>query len=164
MWPDRDPGRQPNVRHPTQRSRTGPRSIAGTALGGLALVAATMVLAGCPSGSQQLPPDTSSPPQTVVVISEVPAPTPAPTAAPAPTTVVVIQQQSPQTVVRVVPEQAPTAGAVVIPSYVAEGDYCKWLGANGYTYSQAQATFNSLGRPSHMDADNNGIPCETVYR
>lgn len=131
------------------------------------------VLAGCGLGSTKDETAETQAPQTVVVVSEVPAPTPAPTDPPAtlppatqaPQTVVVVQrpQQSPQTVVRVVDGGGSTTGAVSVPTYVEPGDYCAWLADNGYSFGQAQATYYSLGSPDHMDADKNGVPCETRY-
>ena len=43
------------------------------------------------------------------------------------------------------------------------GLYCKDLKAQGYSYASAVAYWRRSGYPSRMDADNNGIPCETVY-
>jgi hypothetical protein len=33
----------------------------------------------------------------------------------------------------------------------------------GWSYTAMYAWYVSHGYPSHMDADGNGIPCETVY-
>ena len=126
--------------------------------------------AGCGLGSDGETAETQAP-QTVVVVSEVPAPTAAPTVAPTnpPQTVVVVQQspQAPRTVVSIVERDRSSggsvSGAISIPGYVDQGEYCKWLADSGYTFSQATATFYSLGSPDHMDADKNGIPCESRY-
>jgi hypothetical protein len=43
------------------------------------------------------------------------------------------------------------------------GLFCRDLAARGATYGQAVAYWWYYGRPARMDADSNGIPCETVY-
>ena len=43
------------------------------------------------------------------------------------------------------------------------GLFCRDLAARGATYAQAVAYWWYYDRPSRMDADKNGIPCETVY-
>jgi hypothetical protein len=43
------------------------------------------------------------------------------------------------------------------------GLLCKDLKAQGYSYSAAVAYWQREGMPDRMDADRNGIPCETVY-
>lgn len=45
----------------------------------------------------------------------------------------------------------------------AAGLFCRDLAARGATYGEAVAYWWYYDRPSRMDADNNGIPCETVY-
>jgi hypothetical protein len=45
----------------------------------------------------------------------------------------------------------------------AAGLFCRDLAAQGATYGEAVAYWWYYGRPARMDADNNGIPCETVY-
>ena len=46
---------------------------------------------------------------------------------------------------------------------LAGGLFCRDLDAAGYGFEQALAYWVREGRPSRMDADGNGIPCETVY-
>jgi hypothetical protein len=46
---------------------------------------------------------------------------------------------------------------------LAPGLFCRDLAAVGATYGQAVAYWWYYDMPSRMDADNNGIPCETVY-
>lgn len=46
---------------------------------------------------------------------------------------------------------------------IESGLLCRDLLADGYTYAQAVGYWRSEGYPARMDADNNGIPCETVY-
>jgi hypothetical protein len=44
-----------------------------------------------------------------------------------------------------------------------EGLYCRDLDAQGYGFANAVAYWLEEGAPDRMDADRNGIPCETVY-
>ena len=46
---------------------------------------------------------------------------------------------------------------------VPAGLFCKDLAARGFTYPEAVAYWFATGAPDRMDADKNGIPCETVY-
>jgi hypothetical protein len=41
--------------------------------------------------------------------------------------------------------------------------YCRDLAAVGYSYVDAVAYWMVEGQPDRMDADRNGIPCQTVY-
>lgn len=43
------------------------------------------------------------------------------------------------------------------------GLFCRDLLARGYSYVAAVDYWRSHGEPNQMDADRNGIPCETVY-
>jgi len=43
------------------------------------------------------------------------------------------------------------------------GLFCRDVAASGHSYAVAVAYWLSEGRPERMDADRNGIPCETVY-
>lgn len=43
------------------------------------------------------------------------------------------------------------------------GLFCRDIASLGYDYSDAVAYWVSEGSPDRMDADRNGIPCETVY-
>jgi len=44
------------------------------------------------------------------------------------------------------------------------GWFCRDVSAAGYTYAEAVSYWIREGSPDRMDADRNGIPCETVYR
>lgn len=46
---------------------------------------------------------------------------------------------------------------------VESGLLCRDLAERGYDYEGAVAYWTREGRPDRMDADRNGIPCETVY-
>jgi hypothetical protein len=54
----------------------------------------------------------------------------------------------------------PTAMGI---SDLASGLFCRDLAPLGYSYADAVAYWTREGRPDRMDADGNGIPCETVY-
>jgi hypothetical protein len=43
------------------------------------------------------------------------------------------------------------------------GLFCRDLMASGYSYVAAIDYWRMHGQPDKMDADGNGIPCETVY-
>jgi hypothetical protein len=46
---------------------------------------------------------------------------------------------------------------------LTSGLFCRDLKAMGFAYWDAVSYWELHGRPSRMDADGNGIPCETVY-
>jgi hypothetical protein len=46
---------------------------------------------------------------------------------------------------------------------LAAGLFCRDIEAAGYSFDQALAYWVREGTPSRMDADGNGIPCETLY-
>lgn len=52
---------------------------------------------------------------------------------------------------------------VQLPPPVPPGTWCGYLAARSVPFSEVVQIWNQLGRPGHMDADNNGIPCETRY-
>jgi hypothetical protein len=43
------------------------------------------------------------------------------------------------------------------------GLFCRDLDADGYSYSAAVEYWRVHGQPNQMDADRDGVPCETVY-
>jgi hypothetical protein len=45
----------------------------------------------------------------------------------------------------------------------APGQYCRDMAANGHRFDDALAYWLLEGKPERMDADANGVPCETVY-
>lgn len=48
-------------------------------------------------------------------------------------------------------------------SGLSAGLFCRDLMARGYSYVAATDYWRMHGQPNQMDADRNGIPCETVY-
>ncbi len=46
---------------------------------------------------------------------------------------------------------------------LAAGLFCRDLMARGFSYAAATDYWRMHGQPNQMDADRNGIPCETVY-
>ena len=48
-------------------------------------------------------------------------------------------------------------------TFWSAGLYCRDLAARGASYSEAVRYWWYYGMPDRMDADKNGIPCETVY-
>lgn len=53
--------------------------------------------------------------------------------------------------------------SVELPPPVPPGSWCGYLALRGVQFDETVAIWNELGRPAHMDADGNGIPCETRY-
>jgi len=78
------------------------------------------------------------------------------TTTPATTTTV-----SPQTTITTVIATTSTTATPV--SDLESGLFCRDLRRRGYTYAEAVHYWTVEGRPDRMDADRNGIPCETVY-
>jgi hypothetical protein len=58
---------------------------------------------------------------------------------------------------------APTAPPNRDPQLLPAGLFCRDLADQGYSYSAAVDYWRREGLPDRMDADRNGIPCETVY-
>lgn len=100
------------------------------------------------------PPSSSAQPTPVSAAADavVPAPPPSPTT-PAPA------------LTPVPPPQAapPVAAPPAVPAALGGGLFCKDLRAAGHSYAQAVDYWYAEGAPDRMDADLNGIPCETVY-
>lgn len=58
----------------------------------------------------------------------------------------------------------PPAGATNRdPALLPSGLFCRDLAAQDYSYAAAVEYWRIEGMPDRMDADRNGIPCETVY-
>jgi len=130
---------------------------------------AGFLLAGCDSAAPGSPTaatttssSSESAPPTVVATVTAPPPVTV-TATPKPP--VTVTEQAP---VIIAPQQDPTTVYQYSPAYTSvfdlpSGLYCRDLKAMGYSYSQATSYWYYHGRPAMMDADLNGIPCETVY-
>jgi hypothetical protein len=56
-----------------------------------------------------------------------------------------------------------TRPATTRPLKLVVGKYCAAMKAAGWSFAQARAYYEDHGQPAHMDADGDGIPCETVY-
>lgn len=63
------------------------------------------------------------------------------------------------TSVRPSPKRSGTTDVAALPA----GLFCRDLKARGYSYVAAISYWRAHGQPNQMDADRNGIPCETVY-
>jgi hypothetical protein len=61
------------------------------------------------------------------------------------------------------PRASTTRPASTAPLKLVVGRYCAAMHAAGWSFAEAQAYYEAHGRPAHMDADGDGIPCETVY-
>jgi Excalibur calcium-binding domain len=61
-------------------------------------------------------------------------------------------------------EAATTTRPASTPSIkLVVGKYCAAMKAAGWSFEKARAYHENHGQPAHMDADGDGIPCETVY-
>ncbi|TCC54571.1 hypothetical protein E0H73_38055 [Kribbella pittospori] len=77
---------------------------------------------------------------------------------------------APVTTLTVAPSAKATTSSVPAPPKVVgdvrslpAGLFCRDLKAKGFSYVAAIDYWRLHGQPNQMDADRNGIPCETVY-
>jgi hypothetical protein len=56
-----------------------------------------------------------------------------------------------------------TRPATTRPIKLVVGKYCAAMKAAGWSFEEARAYYEDHRQPAHMDADGDGIPCETVY-
>ena len=56
-----------------------------------------------------------------------------------------------------------TRPATTRPIKLVVGKYCAAMHAAGWSFEKARTYYENHGQPAHMDADGDGIPCETVY-
>src|SRR4029453_11588235 len=89
-----------------------------------------------------------------------PSPTDTTTAPPTtpPTT-----QPEPEAEAERAPAPTTTWPATTGPIKLVVGRYCAAMHAAGWSFEEARAYYQDHGQPAHMDADGDGIPCETVY-
>jgi len=65
--------------------------------------------------------------------------------------------------VKATTSSAPAPNAAGDVRSLPAGLFCRDLKAKGYSYVAAIDYWRLHGQPNQMDADRNGIPCETVY-
>ncbi|MEV0803138.1 hypothetical protein AB0I34_35995 [Kribbella sp. NPDC050281] len=82
------------------------------------------------------------------------------TAAPAPVTTLTVPPSAKGTTTSSVPAPPKVVGDV---RSLPAGLFCRDLKAKGFSYVAAIDYWRLHGQPNQMDADRNGIPCETVY-
>lgn len=58
---------------------------------------------------------------------------------------------------------ASSAGKPRVAASIPESYPCRTLAGSGLSYADAEATFNYHGQPTSMDADQDGVACETAY-
>ncbi len=118
---------------------------------------ATVVLMGCTTDTS----DTTGPDTTPSTTSTVTTQAPTITA----TTTTLAQSTTTSAPSTTTTKAAPTTTSTTLPTVdqVETGLFCRDLHAFGYSYVDAVAYWVREGSPERMDADRNGIPCETVY-
>lgn len=114
----------------------------------LVLALSAALLAAACGGGEAGDSNTATTP-IVTTTSAVPTTTPATTTEPPPTS----------TTTTTPPESVDEPSIEAL----AWGLLCRNLAAAGWSYPDAVAYWEVEGRPARMDADENGIPCETVY-
>lgn len=82
-----------------------------------------------------------------------------PAAPPAGTATITPSPEATRTVVSPPKTKAPVGDVRDLPADL----FCRDLRARGYSYTAAIDYWRFHGQPDRMDADRNGIPCETVY-
>ena len=115
------------------------------------LVALALVVVSCGG-------DASESTQTSSTTSEITISVDTSTTTTAPSTTTTV---SPETTIATV--IATTSTTVTPVADLGSGLFCRDLRPGGYTYAEAVRYWMVEGRPDRMDADRNGIPCETVY-
>ena len=102
-----------------------------------------------------------------------PTSTAAPSSSAAPKTTTLVSTNPPSTTTTI-PTTTTTTTTTTAPTTTApkaasswrqepDGLFCRDMVARGYPYRAALAYWKAHGRPARMDADGNGVPCETVY-
>ncbi|TCC40644.1 hypothetical protein [Kribbella speibonae] len=138
--------------HCHRRNDRGNATLA--ALGGVAVGVILVLLAWIVVLMTRNDPSTraaSTPPSTPAAAAQAPA-----VSAPAPT----VPKTTAPPPVKKTSSAAPAIGDV---RSLPAGLFCRDLNAKGYSYVAAIDYWRLHGQPNQMDADRNGIPCETVY-
>lgn len=79
------------------------------------------------------------------------------------TTTTTTPTTAPTTETTVEPTTAPTTTALGDVRTQPAGLFCRDLRAKGFSYTAAVDYWRIQGQPNQLDADKDGIPCETVY-
>jgi hypothetical protein len=119
----------------------------------LGFLLAAVVLAACSSEADETTTSTSAP------AAEPIAATTSTTTAPTTTTT----EPSTTTTTTTTTTTLPTTTTLAAIGSLESGLFCRDLVPLGYGYADAVAYWTREGRPDRMDADRNGIPCETVH-
>jgi hypothetical protein len=139
---------QPGAQPPASRSLLVPVALAGLAVGVvIVLLVGVLLLRGTPSSDPTAGAASAAaaPSETTSSPSEEASPT---------------RQARPRRVKTVTAAPTPVPGDV---RGLPAGLFCRDLNARGYSYVAAIDYWRMHGQPNQMDADRNGIPCETVY-
>ena len=133
-------------------------------LGGLAYVISNRSApdedAGRATNTTKVQATTTSPPSSIAAPKTT---TLGPTTTVATTTTLPTTTTRPTTTTTTTPPPIPPPAPPGPVRAQPDGLFCRDLKARGYNFRQALAYWNANGRPARMDADGNGIPCETVY-
>ncbi|MDJ0955024.1 MAG: hypothetical protein QNJ81_15200, partial [Acidimicrobiia bacterium] len=126
----------------------------------MALLALCLAVAGCSSGDEPeaAPTDAADTTASLTTIATTTSTTAAAVVATSATTTT----DEPTTTTS---EPAPTTTETTLAPIVdvESGLFCRDLNARGYGYADAVTYWIREGGPDRMDADRNGIPCQTVY-
>jgi hypothetical protein len=87
----------------------------------------------------------------------------APSSSAAPKTTTLVSTRPPSTTTTIPTTTTRPTTSTAPTTAPPAGLFCRDLVARGYPYRDALAYWNANGRPARMDADGNGVPCETVY-
>ncbi len=120
------------------------------------------VLAACGRAGDSGPTTTvvSTESSTTMVTTSSPETGPVPTSVDPTTTTAAVTTMAPPSSSTVPPSPPPDEAEM---SALAWGLFCRDLATAGRSYVDAVAYWHAEGRPARMDADRNGIPCQTVY-
>jgi hypothetical protein len=131
------------------------------------LIAGVLVLAGC-IGNDPAGDSTTTIPAPTTTVPATTETTAATTTTSEPTASTTEPTITTTTSVATDPSSSTTTTTTTVPTVppvaeVESGLLCRDLNGLGYGYVDAVAYWVREGQPDRMDADRNGIPCETVY-